>query len=168
MTTIAYKNGVMAADTREVHGAPGHEVIGDCTKLIRFHDVNRFCILVGMAGDSAASAVVAQAIVTQARTRSSENADFWSRVREEVGDRVKDADFSLLVFFGSTEQLVTVDDMLEPLPRPEPFWAIGSGAKIALGAMAYGASPVEAVQIACRFDLYTGGDVHSYRATRLT
>jgi ATP-dependent protease HslVU (ClpYQ) peptidase subunit len=168
MTTIAYKNGVMAADTREVHGAPGHEVIGDCTKLIRFHDVNRFCILVGMAGDSAASAVVAQAIVTQARTRSSENADFWSRVRAEVGDRVKDADFSVLVFSSSTEQLVQVDAMLEPLPVSDPFWAIGSGAKIALGAMEYGASAVEAVDIACKFDPYTGGKIQSYRAARLT
>lgn len=39
------------------------------------------------------------------------------------------------------------------------FFALGSGMDIALGAMAMGASAVEALKIACRFDQYTGGPI---------
>lgn len=38
----------------------------------------------------------------------------------------------------------------------QPFAAIGSGANIALGAMASGKTPKEAVKIASKIDLYTG------------
>jgi len=41
----------------------------------------------------------------------------------------------------------------------EGFWAIGSGAEIALGAMAAGASAAEAVCIAIQYDAYSGGEV---------
>lgn len=37
-----------------------------------------------------------------------------------------------------------------------PFWAIGSGADYALGAMACGKSAKEAVEIACQFDINCG------------
>lgn len=39
------------------------------------------------------------------------------------------------------------------------FYAVGSGGPYALGAMAMGASPEEAVAIAARFDPGTGGEV---------
>lgn len=39
------------------------------------------------------------------------------------------------------------------------FYAVGSGGPYALGAMAMGASPEEAVAIAARFDPNTGGEV---------
>lgn len=38
------------------------------------------------------------------------------------------------------------------------FIAIGSGAKIAMGAMAAGATAEEAVEIAAKYDVYTGGE----------
>lgn len=40
-----------------------------------------------------------------------------------------------------------------------PFRALGTGSQIALGAMAAGASAIEAVTIASNFDAYTGGDI---------
>ncbi len=43
----------------------------------------------------------------------------------------------------------------------DDFYAIGSGAKVALGAMACGKSAIEAVRIAARFDPYTGGRINS-------
>lgn len=39
----------------------------------------------------------------------------------------------------------------------EPFWAIGSGRGYALGALAAGSSVKEAMEIAVRYDPYTGG-----------
>lgn len=44
-------------------------------------------------------------------------------------------------------------------PIKDQFYAVGSGAPYALGAMAMGASPEEAVAIAARFDPNTGGEV---------
>lgn len=38
-------------------------------------------------------------------------------------------------------------------------WAIGSGCDYAIGAMAHGARPEEAIDIAARFDIYTGGPI---------
>ena len=42
-------------------------------------------------------------------------------------------------------------------------WAAGTGADYALGAMAYGASSVEAVRIAIKLDVYCGGGVTTLR-----
>jgi ATP-dependent HslUV protease subunit HslV len=44
-----------------------------------------------------------------------------------------------------------------------PFYAIGSGREIAIGAMAAGATAEGAVRIACEWDGGTGGEVHVVR-----
>lgn len=43
----------------------------------------------------------------------------------------------------------------------EPFYAIGSGSKAALGAMHMGANAVAAVRIACKVDPYSGTPIVS-------
>lgn len=43
----------------------------------------------------------------------------------------------------------------------DEFFAIGSGAPYAIGAMAMGASPQEAVALASRFDPATGGEIEA-------
>ena len=48
---------------------------------------------------------------------------------------------------------------LVPIRIDGEFWAIGSGAQAALGAMRMGADPVEAVEIACAIDPYCGGPI---------
>lgn len=48
-----------------------------------------------------------------------------------------------------------------------PFYAWGSGFELALGAMAAGAGAVEAVEIACRFDIHSGGPVEEVSLTAL-
>lgn len=49
------------------------------------------------------------------------------------------------------------------VPDDVPFMALGSGDQLAAGAMAFGASPREAIEIACRYDCYTGGPVQYER-----
>lgn len=47
-------------------------------------------------------------------------------------------------------------------PYPEPIdlpWATGSGRDWALGALKAGASPAEAVRVACEIDISSGGDI---------
>jgi len=51
------------------------------------------------------------------------------------------------------------DDRLYPYPMEAPFYAFGSGAHIAIGAMAHGASAYKAVKIASQHDANTGGDI---------
>lgn len=45
----------------------------------------------------------------------------------------------------------------------DQFYAIGSGGPYAMGAMAMGATPEEAVAIAARFDPSTGGEVEVHK-----
>ncbi len=48
-------------------------------------------------------------------------------------------------------------------PVTAPFVAIGSGRDIAMGAMAAGATAMEAAEIACEFSVGCGGPVHVLR-----
>ena len=57
------------------------------------------------------------------------------------------------------EGLFQYYERLEPIGIVEDFWAIGQGSDIALGAMAAGASPKRAVEIACELNIYTGPPV---------
>lgn len=45
------------------------------------------------------------------------------------------------------------------VPLREKYWAIGSGANLAMGAMGAGADAKRAVQVARRHDVYTGGRI---------
>lgn len=74
-------------------------------------------------------------------------------------------DFTALVV--NNQLLVyTIGRLLVPCPENQPIVAIGSGAGIALGAMAMGASPKKAVEVAAKFDLFTGGEVRSLSIAR--
>lgn len=42
-------------------------------------------------------------------------------------------------------------------------WAIGSGAHLAIGALAMGADAKRAVQVAAKFDVHTGGRILTYQ-----
>jgi hypothetical protein len=48
----------------------------------------------------------------------------------------------------------------------EPFFAIGSGAEFALGALAAGCSARRAVAIACRFDAHSGQGIDAVRVVK--
>lgn len=47
------------------------------------------------------------------------------------------------------------------IPIEDDFYAIGSGAAFALGAMSMRASPKHAIEVASRFDCNTGSDVQT-------
>ncbi len=54
------------------------------------------------------------------------------------------------------QRLFQYYNRLEPIRIIEDFYAIGQGSEIALEAMAAGASPERAVEIACELNIYTG------------
>ena len=133
MTTIATNGKTLAAD--RLMSANGDRV-GYITKAHRAPDGSVF----GVSGPTA------------------DCQRFVRWLTEEPNDKPDlSEDFSALVL--SPEGVVTYYcSKLEPVEFGEVS-AIGSGADFAIGAMFAGASPQEAVKIACIRDVYSGGDV---------
>ncbi len=79
-----------------------------------------------------------------------------------TGDRTEklecqDEDFMALQLFANGKLLMW-DARCSPLAMPAPQ-CIGSGGDLAMGAILAGASPKEAVRLAAKLDIYTGGRV---------
>jgi 20S proteasome alpha/beta subunit len=147
MTVIAYssRHRVMAADSRCVDGLEYHLTM--CQKVFRL----KTGALLGLAGDADARDIVA---ILERTTPSR----LPSRARLS---ELQCAVSALLVFPGGRVFRVTVAHVgqintwqAEVIEISEPVVAIGSGAAYAYGALDHGASPAEAVQAACRRDVY--------------
>ena len=124
MTTIAYKDGVIAYDSRTTTGL-----------LVNSDTTNKRHVVDGV------SFFIAGAICDQARLIT---AYFGTDVGTHVGCR------ALAVDAGVVYECAVADDdgfWRHPLEPGEPM-AIGSGAHFAFGAMDAGASAAEAVKIA--------------------
>lgn len=142
MTTIAYKDGVLAADTLATWGNSRDGYFG---KIAR-----RGPYLAAVSGGMPA----AQAFLD------------WFR-RGCVGDapQIPESPDNAKAFC----VIITPDDIV--LTHTPWGWertrnvdlAMGSGANYAQGAMAAGASPEEAVRIACLYDTHSGGEIEVLR-----
>lgn len=67
---------------------------------------------------------------------------------------------------GRDGQISHFSERLRPYKVHASFYAIGSGRRLAIGAMAAGASAKEAVEIACRFDTHSRGPVNAARVLK--
>jgi ATP-dependent protease HslVU (ClpYQ) peptidase subunit len=143
MTTIAFRDGIMAADTQETTGG---DLTARCKKLYRCTDPKGRRVLIGTAGGSFSGMVYV---------------DWFKKggERPNVLDNISsDEDFHNLIWDGKS--LFEVNWLWRPIKVPRPkFFAIGSGAGAALGAMHMGASAKEAVAVAKKIDIYTGGAI---------
>ena len=139
MTTIAYKDGVIAYDSRQTRS--GSIVSDDCQKLTVVDGVSFF--ISGAVCDE--KALIAAYFGTP------------SPVPVECSGYVVD---------GGRLQMVGHDDKTgvwrQDLDPANPD-AIGSGSAYALAAMDMGASAEEAVRAAMKRDIYTGGKVRTMR-----
>lgn len=137
MTTIAYKDGVIAYDSRQTRG---DRIISDnCAKRQVVDGVSFF--LSGAVCDE--KALIAAYFGTP------------SAVPVECSGYVVDG--GKLMTVGHDDKTGIWRQELEP-SNPD---AIGSGAAYALAAMDMGASAEEAVRAAMKRDIYTGGKVHT-------
>lgn len=71
----------------------------------------------------------------------------------------KKADFSAIILKPNGD-LVYLDEEMHKEPIFAPY-AVGTGSQFALGALLHGATPEEAVEIACKLDSDSGGKVIS-------
>jgi ATP-dependent protease HslVU (ClpYQ) peptidase subunit len=128
MTIIAYRAGVIAADS-----CATDSFITCADKLYKKNGA-----VIGFCGE------VAQALVFVDW--------YFNQKKSRRPDLASEQGWEAMVL---TKQGVFIwERSLRPVPMGEEFYAIGSGAPLAMGAMEYGASASEAVSIACRRDPY--------------
>jgi 20S proteasome alpha/beta subunit len=147
MTTIAFKDGVMAADSRAVADGMG---ITSSQKLFKIK-VKRTEHLIGGCGWHPSLLMFNEWY----KTRDKELA---SRIHTQcVGDK----SFEALIWTG--KKLYSCDESLMIGEEFEQACSIGSGAAHAITAMDCGKSAVEAVRLAAKRDMNTGGRIVSAR-----
>lgn len=138
MTTIAYRNGIMASDSQ----ATGGEIVrGETTKLHRtIHGT-----LIGISGHSGLTPLLIAWV---------EGGRKW----EDRPTLPQHVELHAIIVRPRGTITVLSQDFIEQ-PVETPFIAVGSGNELATGAMAMGATAAEAVEVAARFDVYTGGRI---------
>ena len=143
MTTIAYRDGVIAGDSAT---SGDGNVIGHCTKVHRIRGR-----LVGLCGP----------------IEDGEAFRLWLKAGAKPKAKPEPLDEDFLALLVEPDgRVVEYGRRLVPVGYEAPFYAIGSGGALALGAMAAGAGAEEAVRIACRFDHYSREPVHALHLAR--
>lgn len=138
MTTIAYRDGVMAADSQTTAGEVRR---GATRKVFQLLDGSLVGFSGGLSEIGPAVQWFAEGKLPYKRPRLPEDA-------------------SLLVIEASPSGEVSYyRHNLIPQLTVAAFHAIGSGNEFALGAMAMGANAQQAVAVAAEFDIYTGGRI---------
>lgn len=136
MTTIAYKDGVMAAD-RQV----SNELYLQKSHSVKIQDIDG--MLVGTCGNCIGGNM------------------FMAWFRDEVNDDEaidlfeSDADYEAIVV--DEEGIWIYDHLLNREKIDMPYYAVGSGSKVAMALMEAGHDAETAVRIAMNHDLYSGG-----------
>lgn len=145
MTTIAYKDGILAADScvslqTEAGGSRKFQCEKLFRKMCKGKDGKRYPAVIALAGESSPGMVFL---------------DWFGTGKEPPRQLLIDAsaDFTALVL--TPQGLFEADAYCRLDKVIDPFYAIGSGAKAALGAMHAGATARAAVGIACKIDPYS-------------
>lgn len=142
MTTIVYRDGVLAADSLATMGDT--KIHGRYMKIRRIGDH-----LVGTAGSVA----------------DSENFIIWLK-SGDVDVPPPKGNYSALIVDPRGRVREIENGSVLPVPRGAKFFAIGSGAPYALGALYAGATAAEAVKIAAKIDTNTGLPVKTLKLAK--
>lgn len=138
MTTIAYKDGILATDTQVVSSSGA--ITGQVNKTV----INeKSGIMAGATGELVNAALFLNWVLDGAKA--------------EKFPKMSD-DFKGIMILRNGDIFFVGDNGLS-LPVDGPFFAIGSGEEVAKGALAAGATAAGAVQAAINLDIYSGGSV---------
>lgn len=144
MTTLAYKAGVLAFDSRVT---AGDTVYGGAVKGRK---TNKY--LMAVAGDWQDAEAFMDWV---------EDGAVWDD-RKKYGLADREVEISAIVV-NKKGQVLLYGSRLYPMIIDALFYAEGSGAPFALGAMSAGATAAQAVKIAAKFDTGTGGTVRELK-----
>ena len=150
MSTVVYKDGVMAFDSRMglndmiMHG------------VLKAGRTKKY--LYGYAGRASHMTPLYDWVRECEAEKDMPSPEFFYRKNDSLIS-VGDVGTCMLISASGTIWEVTTEGHTIPIPRA--FHAIGNGYEYAFGAMAMGASAVEAVEVASQYDAFTGGEIHS-------
>lgn len=161
MTTITYRNGILAADSMETHESEGggSRYHVRCGKLFRKHvtdprDGSEYEVIMGMAGGSYEAHVFYD---WYPGIRWLENSNVEKPDLPSQFD-YSEPDFQVMIVEpdeAGNPVLYEADCNCRPVKQDHEYWAVGSGCKAALAAMYLDYSAMEAVEIAAEVDTYT-------------
>lgn len=143
MTTIAYRNGVLAGDSQATDSQ-----LWRTSKIARVN-TSAGQLLVGWSGDVHAALVFVE----------------WLKNDKSRKPDIGNEDFAAIVVATTGRVTIWTQSLIGWRPEGK-FFAIGSGSSAAMGAMHRGAGAIEAVKIACKVDPYTRGPVRSLRLVK--
>lgn len=135
MTIIVFREGVLAADT-QLTGSAGF-ITQSMMKIGRGTD--------GCIGGGAGDGTNVQLFLN------------WISEPREAEWAVEGSFCGMLVMPNSSVWLYEDTDLIKL--RKQPFYAVGAGAPIAMGAMEQGATAREAVKIAMKYSTSCGGQI---------
>jgi hypothetical protein len=159
MTTIVYKNGVLASDSKISDpdsmssnymkkifklsvAIPNPEYDG--ASLLKTKEY-----LIGIVGDMYAGLL----FIKWFQTGDDSTKDFLRNLGEDY--------FFEAIVVTKDQNLCIYNNFLEPLELGKlNFYALGSGSKIAMAMLDYGASIEDTLTYAKKYDMNTGGDTH--------
>lgn len=143
MSVVAYRDGVMACDARVTAGGL---VIGSMIKVRRFGD-GKDVVLCGAVGD-------ADSIIQFFKyVESGMDADYLPSFGSDVtfSGMTVDADSNVYLYYNSMNQCEVT----------APYYAIGSGDEVAMGAMYFKSTAIDAVKAACAHTTTCGGPIYA-------
>ena len=141
MTTIVYKDGVLAADSLVTDRGCR---MGSAKKIIS----SRF----GLAG-AVGHLGLMQAFLNWAATGRPADG-------RPVPDKTDDNDFEGLIITPAGQVLWYGGDMVAVDMTQSEYVCLGSGFRVAMGALEMGATAEQAVRVAAKVDTSTGGPIH--------
>lgn len=142
MTTIVYRDGVLAADSRAYRG--DKSPLGTKVKIHRLWDGSLF----GASSNCVGADTLLRRWVEEGCPS------------QKSGD-IKPDSFEMILIRPNGEVFFAHDNLDLSGPLEAPFFAIGSGEQYALGALEMGADAVRAVRVACEFDVWSDGQILS-------
>jgi len=142
MTVIAWDGRYIASDSQSEYGG----LLGSCTKLWRGVDQDPGAV-VGIVGSYRSSKLVA---------------DWYAKglgASEFPKLLAADDDRTAVIAVGSDLRVTTFEGNACPIEEQLSIYGWGAGGEVAVGAMEFGASAMEACAIACRRMSGCGGDI---------
>ncbi len=144
MSTIVYRDGVLAADTRAYSG--NLSPVGQKNKIRRFSDGT-------LVGCSTAKVGVSERLFRWVHECIEEFGSLTDpRIQDPRGDF---GSFTMIAVDGKMRAYLFNDGFCPSGPLTAPYFAIGSGRDFALGAMRHGACALDAARVACGLDVWS-------------
>lgn len=145
MTTIAYRDGALAADSK-AYGGLYKNSPGDKAKIHRLGPGPMEGWLVGISTNVVGGDKMLLA---------------WLEAGAPLptNESLKPEQFCIIALNPAGELFLANDALSLSGPIKSEFYAVGSGDDFAMGAFAMGADAAQAVRIASQFDRHTGGEV---------